>query len=93
MGTLLNSKTAIPENDLVERGQRFYEEQLKHLLEPEHVGRFVAIEPDSGRYFLDDTGIAAMQAGRVALPDKLFYLVRVGYRAAYKLGGYGKRVG
>lgn len=76
---------------LAESGQRLYDEQLRDQLEPEQTGRFVAIEPDTGRYFLGDTGIGALQAGRRELPDKLFYLLRVGYEAAYRVGGYGAR--
>jgi len=40
----------------IARGQKVYEAQLRSRLEPEHTGRFVAIEPESGMYFLDDTG-------------------------------------
>lgn len=76
---------------LAESGQRLYDERLRALLEPEQAGRFVAIEPESGRYFLGDTGIAALRAARGALPDKLFYLLRVGHEVAYRVGGYGAR--
>jgi hypothetical protein len=76
---------------LAARGKRFYDEHLKASLEPEHNGRFVAIEPDSGRYFLGDTLLEATHAGRAAMPDKQFYLNRIGFRAVYKLGGYGFR--
>ena len=79
--------------DLVERGQAFYDEQLKEKLEPEHTGRYVAIEPDSGRYFLDDTGSGALNAALAAIPDGLFYLARVGYQTADALGGYASRIG
>ena len=84
------SETVVSD-ELVERGQRIYDEQLKSVLEPAQNGRFVAIEPDSGRYFLGDKGIDALLAGRSAIPDKLFYLVRIGYPAAYTVGGYGLR--
>lgn len=79
-------------DDLVERGQAVYDERLKGLLEPEHTGRYVAIEPESGRYFLADTGTAALLAGRAEMPSGLFYLARVGYRAADAVSGYGTRV-
>ena len=82
-----------PANDLAESGQRLYDERLKALLEPEHEGEFVAIEPDSERYFLGPTGLAALRAGHQELPDKLFYLLRVGHEAAYRVGGYGARRG
>ncbi len=81
-----------PQDEIVVRGQQFYDEQLKALLEPAQIGRFVAIEPDSERHFLGDTGIEALLAGREAMPDKLFYLVRIGYHAAYKIGGYGSGI-
>lgn len=78
-------------DELAESGQRLYDERLCLLLEPEHEGEFVAIEPKTERYFLGQTGLAALRAGRKELPDKLFYLLRVGHEAAYRLGGYGSR--
>jgi hypothetical protein len=92
VSTLLKEKmeTADP---LSEGGQRLYDERLRDLLEPEHNGQFVAIEPDTERYFLGATGLAALHAGRHELPDKLFYLLRIGSDAAYRVGGYGARRG
>ncbi|MEK6288334.1 MAG: hypothetical protein AABO57_21670 [Acidobacteriota bacterium] len=87
-GALVQDAT---QDDLVDKGQQFYDRQLKAVLEPDHAGRFVAIEPDSGRYFLADTGRAALRAARAEVPGKLFYLVRIGHRAAYRIGGYGSR--
>jgi hypothetical protein len=80
-------------DELVESGQRFYDEHLRQSLEPEHTGRYVAIEPDSGRYFLADTGTEALLNARQALPESLFYLARVGHPAADTLSGYGRRNG
>lgn len=82
-----------PADDLAESGQRLYDERLKDILEPEHEGEFVAIDPDSERYFLGPTGLAALRAGRKELPGKLFYLLRVGHEATYRVGGYGARRG
>jgi hypothetical protein len=78
-------------DSLAENGQRLYDERLRALLEPEHEDEFVAIEPETERYFLGETGLAALRAGRRELPNKLFYLLRVGSDAAYHLGGYGAR--
>ena len=76
---------------LSEQGKRIYRERLQALLEPEEVGRFVAIEPKSGRYFLADSGSEAIIAARQAMPGYLFFLARVGHSAAASLGGYGFR--
>ena len=81
---------AIP-GRLIEEGKKVYAERLRLILEPDQVGRFVAIEPETGRYFLGDTGSEALVAARQAMPDSLFYLARVGYRAAHSIGGYGNR--
>ncbi len=83
---------SVPADDLAERGRRFYDEHLKAQLEPEHNERFCAIEPDSGQYFLGKTGLEALRAGHAALPGKKFYLMRVGRKFAYKVGGYGIRI-
>ncbi len=90
MSTLRKEDIAVAD-PLVESGQRFYDEHLKDELEPEHTGRYVAVEPESGRYFLGDTGTDALLEAHRALPQSLFYLVRVGYPAADTISGYGKR--
>ena len=90
MSTLRKENTE-PSDALSENGQRLYDERLRGILEPEHTGEFVAIEPDTERYFLGSTGLTALRAGREALPDKLFYLMRVGSDATYRVGGYGAR--
>jgi hypothetical protein len=37
---------------VIERAKRIYAEQLRAELEPRHLNRFVAIEPESGDYYL-----------------------------------------
>ena len=73
--------------NLVERSESFYESHLKDLLEPDQKGQFLAIEPDTKSYFLGRTGTEAISKARQALPDKLFFLMRVGYEAAHSVGG------
>ncbi len=92
MTTLRKEETDIAD-ELVEGGQRFYDEHLRHALEPEHAGRYVAIEPASGRYFLGDTGTQALLDARQALPESLFYLARIGHPAADTMSGHGRRNG
>lgn len=77
--------------DFIERGKRLYDERLREELEPENTGRFLAVEPHSEKYFLGDTDIEALTAAREAMPDSLFYLVRVGYETAHAIGGHAVR--
>ena len=76
---------------LAEKGKEFYEKNLKALLEPQQNGDFVAIEPESGQYFVGKTTIETMNKARQTLPEKKFYLTRVGFGYAHSLGGYKRR--
>jgi hypothetical protein len=86
------NESSPPGDELIEQGKLFYDEHLRQLLEPQHTGRFVAIDPQTQQYFLADKAIDALLAGRAALPDTLFFLARVGHKAAHKIGGYGSRI-
>jgi hypothetical protein len=77
--------------DFIERGKRLYDERLREELEPDNNGRFLAVEPDSEKYFLGDTDVEALTAAREAMPKSLFYLVRVGYKTAHAIGGHAVR--
>ncbi len=51
-------------------------------LEAEHTGRYIAIEPYSGEFFIADRGIEAILAGRAKHPGRVFFLGRIGFRTA-----------
>ena len=91
MITSVNSNSEISPS-LVEDGQTYYDIHLGKVLEPDHSGEFVAIEPSAARYFLGQTATAALIAARTAMPESQFFLTRVGRKAAHKIGGHGARV-
>jgi hypothetical protein len=70
----------------VSKAEDIYAARLRSILEPEHADEFVAIEPESGDYFLGTTLSEATQAARRAYPDRLTHAMRVGHRAALHLG-------
>lgn len=72
--------------DLSRRATAIYESQLRAKLETASPERFVAIEPESGEYFLGDTLSAAVQAARTAYPDRLPFALRIGHTATVELG-------
>jgi hypothetical protein len=71
---------------LAEEGERFYAEHLRSVLEPEQTGRFIAIEPETGRHFIGIDGSEALIAVHEAMPEGLFYLKRIGYEFAHRMG-------
>jgi hypothetical protein len=90
MSSLLTSNPATASDDLVARGQSTYRQRLASVLEPSHSGEFVAVEPDSGRYFLGSTASAALVAAHAAMPNDLFYLTRVGRETAHTMQAVSK---
>ncbi len=71
------------------RGRCFYEERLKQRLEAERMGEFVAVEPNTGRYFLGRTGSEALTSAHEAMPEAKFFLQRIGSEVTHKMGSYG----
>jgi hypothetical protein len=76
-----------PEVDrFVRRAEQIYSTRLRNVLEPDHIDEFVAIEPDSGDYFLGKTLSEAIGAARQSHPDRLAHAIRVGHKAALHFG-------
>lgn len=72
---------------VVEHAKRVYEEELRVVLERNHHGEFVAIEPQSRSYFLGETFIDAAMSAKQAHTDRKSFVIRIGYDAAFHLGG------
>ena len=72
--------------ELAHRARAIYDERLKAKLEATNSDEFVAIEPDSGEYFLGKTLSEAIQASRAAHPESLPFALRVGHEATVELG-------
>jgi hypothetical protein len=74
------------ETNLYERAERYYQERLRTDLERSHLNSFVAIEPESGDYFLGRTLSEASAAARVAHPNRRCCVLRVGHSVALHIG-------
>ena len=73
-------------DEFVRRAEEVYATRLRAVLEPEHVDEFVAIEPESGEYFLGKTLSEASGAARKSYPDRLTHVMCVGHKAALHFG-------
>ena len=73
-------------DDFLQRGKRIYEERLKSLLEPEHNGEMLAVEVESGDYFLGRTATEAYRKAKAKHPGKELAFLRVGAKAAFFVG-------
>jgi len=72
--------------DLLNRAKQIYESRLRSELERTHPDFFVAIEPESGDYFLGRTlSEAAQAAGKVHLKSRTAVL-RIGQATTLHIG-------
>ena len=75
---------------IVAEGDKIYE-SVKSQYEPQHNGKFLAIEPESKKVFFGNESVDAMVAAKKEFPDKVFYLVKIGYGYTETLAKYKKQ--
>jgi hypothetical protein len=72
--------------DMVRRAEHLYEGLWRAQLEDTHRNWFIAIEPDSGDYYLGRSMHDAIEASRQAHPNRLCHVLRIGHPAAFEVG-------
>lgn len=70
-----------------EEGQKIYEE-IKSKYEPAQNGKYLAIDIDSKDVFLADSTVEAVEAAKKAHPNKVFYIVRIGFDSVQTIANY-----
>ena len=81
------TKTQYTREEIVRRGQALYEEQIRPHVECEHRGEFLVVDVDTGEYEIDVDELSAVRRAKAKNADATLYLVRIGFPAAYRLGG------
>lgn len=68
-------------------GQKIYEE-IKSKYEPVQNGKYLAIEVDSKDVFLADSTVEAVEMAKKVHPNKVFYIVRIGFDYVETMANY-----
>lgn len=63
---------------IAEEGAKIYQ-RIKVKYEPQHNGKFLAIDIDSGKEYLGNTSAEAVELARQHHPDKVFYVMKIGF--------------
>jgi len=74
---------------IASEGTKIYEE-IKSKYEPQDNGKYLAIEIDSKEVFLADNTADAVEAAKKIHPNKVFFIVKIGYSAAEILANMEK---
>jgi hypothetical protein len=74
---------------IARRGEEIYERDLRARLETEeNRGKFLIIDIETGTYEIDKEDLAATERLLMRHPNAMTYGLRIGYEAAYELGGH-----
>ena len=68
------------------RGQALYDQTLKAQVEAGNHGKFLILDVNSGDYEIDPEDLTASKRLLERRPDAVLFGVRIGHRAAYRLG-------
>ncbi len=69
-------------------GRETYERSVLPLLRSEDMGKFVAVDVDSGAYEVDADDYTATERLMQRRPNARIWLARAGECAAYRIGGH-----
>ncbi len=68
------------------RGEEIYQQQIRHKVEPQHKGKFLVLDIETGDYEIDAEDLEATMRLLAKHPKAITYGVRIGYPAAYGIG-------
>jgi hypothetical protein len=74
-------------DEIARRGQALYDQDIRVQVEAAHRGKFLVLDIETGEYELDESELAALQRAKAKNPGAALYILRIGYSAAYRLGG------
>ncbi len=87
MNKLLTSLPTVYPSEIAQKGEKVYQKVSKQI-EKKYLGDFMAIEVESGKYFLGQTQMEAIEKAKKRFPTKVFYLMKIGFPAVVTFSGY-----
>ena len=72
--------------NVIARGKQVYNDRLKGIVEPDHVGKYIVIDVETGEYEIDVSHLAATNRAMARMPDALLYGARIGFPTLGRIG-------
>jgi len=76
----------IDREKFVSDAETFYE-KIKSQYEPDLIGKFLAINPETKQVYLGDTSVDALKTAKKENPHIGFFIKKIGFDAVGNLGG------
>ncbi len=77
--------------EFAQRGNEIYESQVRSQVEVGNYGKIVAIDIETGAFEVADTAMAAVDRLYERYPDAQPWVIRIGHRAVFRMGGRSLR--
>ena len=84
-------KRRYSKEEFARRGDATFEKVVRSHLKSQDVGRFVALDIDTGDFEIDDNELTACDRLRARHPDAQIWMVRAGSRYVHRFGGSERR--
>jgi hypothetical protein len=84
---MIMARTPYTNEEIGQIAEQIYRRSIRDKVMPQHKGKFLVVDIESGDYEVDEDDLAAEDRIRARRPDGVFFLRRVGYTTAYTLGG------
>ena len=82
------AKQTLTPEEIADLGEKIYRDKIRPTLTEADIGKFVHVDTNSGEYEIDDDDISGEDKLRQRVPNAKIYTLRVGYSAAYFMGGH-----
>ncbi len=82
-----------PKEELAQRGNLIYENEIRSQVESENHGKYVAIDVETGAWEMDASQTVAGDRLRARLPDAQTWMMRIGYPFIRRFGAGRMRRG
>ena len=84
-------RTAMPYTDytsqeVASRGEAIYVQQIRDKVNPEHKGKFLVIDIETGEYEINADDLVATKQLLAKHPNAVIYGLRIGFPTAYRIG-------
>jgi mannose-6-phosphate isomerase-like protein (cupin superfamily) len=76
--------------EFAQRGKAIYESQIRPQMAPDHHGKIVAIDIETGAFELGENSLVASDQLLAHHPEAQIWFVRVGHAAVHRLGYSGE---
>jgi hypothetical protein len=81
------ARTQQTQAEIARIAEEIYRREIRDKVWPQHKGRFLTLDIESGDFEIDDDDLTGEKKLRARHPDGVFFGFRIGYKEAYTLSG------